>query len=191
MAAKRRSAASPKAASPAPTALIMVATSASSASFSLARPGASMRPLPLARAPVDQRPRGDGIDAGAAAFGGKIGRRAVRVMRVLQRRLEHAHAELGPLIGAERARHQIRQHELSLAQLFDDARLHDISGRKRKTGLRMPRLYDLRVAPDQSSRCHNRGAGRRYLFFGINGGTHCPDFGLFNLEVGAVRRWWW
>ena len=84
----------------------------------------------------DQRPRGDRVDAGATAFGCEIGRRTMRIMGVLNGRLQNAHAKLGPLVRAQGIRHQIRQHQFHLAKLFDDARFHDVSGSRKTRGLR-------------------------------------------------------
>jgi hypothetical protein len=86
----------------------------------------------------------------------------MRVMGMLHGGLKHAHAELGALVGPERSRHQIRQYQLRLAKLLDDPRFHNVSGVKcERLDGKMPALCGNRIAPDQSSFCHNQAPRRR------------------------------
>ena len=66
-------------------------------------------------------------DAGGAAFHVQIGRRVIRLLRMMGGGLQRAHANLDPVVRGQPFRHQRRQQNVGLSELLDNLRFHDIS----------------------------------------------------------------
>jgi hypothetical protein len=64
------------------------------------------------------------IDAGSAAFGRQISGRTRRIVRMVDRRLQCSHAELGPIIGRQPLPDEGRENDRRLAKMLDDACFH-------------------------------------------------------------------
>ena len=62
--------------------------------------------------------------------------------------LERAHANLDTIIGGEPLRHQRRQQNVGLSELFDNLRFHDLPTKWGK--IDMPSIGDSFIAPDHS-----------------------------------------
>ena len=66
-------------------------------------------------------------NAGGATFDVQVGRGVIGLSRMIRGGLQRAHANLDPVVRGQPFRNQRRQQNVSLSELLDNLRFHDIS----------------------------------------------------------------